>query len=82
MGSTEREGGRRAVDCLRKEGGVRDPEGGSGGGSHHMGAVGKNRPLEMEVTVDRRFSFAKGETAGDVYTENRKRDLVLVGNRL
>ena len=55
---------------------------GVGGGSHHVGAVGKNRPLETEVMVDRRFSFAKGKTAGDVNTENRKRDLVLVGNRL
>ena len=31
---------------------------GVGGGSHHVGAIGKNRLLETEVTVDHRFSFA------------------------
>ena len=34
---------------------------GVGGGSHHVGAVGKNRPLETEVTVDHRLSFAVAE---------------------
>ena len=43
--------------CGRKEGcGIQKV--GVGGGSHHVGAVGKNRPLETEVMVDRRFSFA------------------------
>ena len=89
----EGEGPPRAVDLRGKEEGelwtaYGRKEGcgiqkvGVGGGSHHVGAVGKNRPLETEVMVDRRFSFAKGKTAGDVNTENRKRDLVLVGNRL
>ena len=46
--------------CGRKKGcGIQKV--GVGGGSHHVGAVGKNRPLETEVTVDHRFSFAVAE---------------------
>ena len=68
----EGEGPPRAVDlrgkeegelwtaCGRKKGcGIQKV--GVGGGSHHVGAVGKNRPLETEVTVNRRFSFADAE---------------------
>ena len=73
---SEREGGRRAAggrrgarsteregelwtECGREGCGIQKV--GVGGGSHHVGAVGKNRLLETEVTVDRRFSFADAE---------------------
>ena len=57
-GSGKGEGERSRWECGR--GGVReDPEGGSGWWVPSRGICWRDRPLETEETVDRRFSFAE-----------------------
>ena len=56
----EGEGGRRGagMDLRERDGGRRRWEAVVGGGSRHVEAVEKNRPLVREITVDCRISFA------------------------
>jgi len=71
-GSGKGEGERSRWECGR--GGVReDPEGGSGWWVPSRGICWRDRPLETEETVDRRFNFAymmhRSQTVEDMSTK-------------